>query len=147
MTAGTLPRRAMRWPARLPFYYGWVSLVVAALAMTATLPGRTHGLGLVTEPLLRDFGMSEVEFGRLNFWAILLGAALCLPVGRLIDRVGARAVLAGVAVALGAVVVLMSRTHDVLILFGLLILVRGLGQGSLSVVSMALVGKWFTRRL
>ena len=28
---------------------GWVALVVAALAMVATLPGRTHGLGLITE--------------------------------------------------------------------------------------------------
>jgi len=28
-----------------------------------------------------------------------------------------------------------------------LILIRGLGQGSLSVVSLALIGKWFTRRL
>ena len=29
------------------FYYGWAMLILAALAMTATLPGRTHGLGLI----------------------------------------------------------------------------------------------------
>ena len=147
MTTGVLPRRPVPWPARLPFYYGWVSLTVAALAMTATLPGRTHGLGLITEPLLRDLSMSEVQFGTINGWAIVLGAVLCLPVGRLIDRLGSRLVLTGVALALGAAVVLMSRATDMLVLFGLLVLVRGLGQGSLSVVSMALVGKWFTRRL
>ena len=28
-----------------------------------------------------------------------------------------------------------------------LVLVRGLGQGALSLVSLAMVGKWFTRRL
>ena len=33
-------------------YYGWIVLGVAALAMVGTLPGRTQGLGLVTEPLL-----------------------------------------------------------------------------------------------
>jgi hypothetical protein len=40
--------------ARLPVYYGWVNLTVAALAMVGTLPGRTQGLGLITEPLLKD---------------------------------------------------------------------------------------------
>src|SRR5215510_3893052 len=35
-------------------YYGWSVLVVAALAMVGTLPGRTQGLGLITESLLRD---------------------------------------------------------------------------------------------
>ena len=33
-------------------YYGWIVLLVAALAMVGTLPGRTQGLGLVTEPPL-----------------------------------------------------------------------------------------------
>jgi hypothetical protein len=36
------------------FYWGWINVVVAAFAMTATLPGRTHGLGLITEPLTHD---------------------------------------------------------------------------------------------
>ena len=34
--------------------YAWVIVVVAALAMVATLPGRTHGLGMITERLLAD---------------------------------------------------------------------------------------------
>ena len=132
---------------RLPFYYGWVNLVVASLAMTATLPGRTHGLGLITKPLLEDLHLDEVRYGVLNFWAILIGAAFCWPVGRLLDRFGARAVLAAVAVALGVVVLLMSRATEAVGLFATLTLTRGLGQGALSVVSMAIIGKWFTRRL
>jgi MFS family permease len=132
---------------RLPFYYGWVNVVLAALAMTATLPGRTHGLGLITQPLLADLRLDEVYYGALNFWAILLGAAFCLPVGRLLDRWGSRVVLTGVTLALGGVVVLMSRFADGRTLFVFLVLVRGLGQGALSVASMALVGKWFRRRL
>ena len=35
-------------------YYGWIVLLVAAAAMVGTLPGRTQGLGLITEPLLAD---------------------------------------------------------------------------------------------
>jgi MFS family permease len=132
---------------RLPVYYGWVNVCLAALAMTATLPGRTHGLGLITQPLLADLHLDEVHYGTLNFWAILIGAAFCLPVGRLLDRCGSRAVLTGVTLALGGVVVLLSGVRDGWTLFALLVLVRGLGQGALSVASMALVGKWFRRRL
>jgi MFS family permease len=133
--------------SRLPFYYGWVNLAVASLAMTATLPGRTHGLGLITQSLLDDLHLDAVLYGTLNFWAILLGAAFCWPIGRLLDRFGARLVLVAVTLALGIVVLLMSRVTEVMTLFLTLTLVRGLGQGALSVVSMALIGKWFTRRL
>ena len=141
--------RMPAWPARLPFYYGWVSVVVAATAMSATLPGRTHGLGMITKPLTADatLGVNELLFSGLNFWAVLIGSALCLPVGRRIDRLGARPVLVGVAGGLGLAVLGMSVASSAAILFVTLLLVRGLGQGALSLVSMSLVGKWFTRRL
>jgi len=53
-------------PVSLPFYYGWVNLFVAALAMVGTLPGRTQGLGLITEPLLVDMQIDRVAFARIN---------------------------------------------------------------------------------
>ena len=53
------------WPRAVPFYYGWVNVIVASLAMTATLPGRTHGLGLVTEPLLADLGVDRLLRGSI----------------------------------------------------------------------------------
>src|SRR5262249_46359083 len=84
------PTRTPSWPARLPFYYGWVNVLVAAVAMSATLPGRTYGLGLIKEPLRANLGISDFRFNTLNFWAIVLGALVVLPVGRLIDRVGTR---------------------------------------------------------
>src|SRR5262249_48283761 len=96
------------WFARLPFYYGWVNVAVAAVAMSATLPGRTYGLGLIKEPLRADLGIDDLHFNVLNFWAILIGASVVLPVGWLIDRLGARAMLVAVALALGGSVLFMS---------------------------------------
>ena len=130
---------------RSRFYYGWVNVGIAAVAMSATLPGRTYGLGLIKEPLRADLGISELRFGFLNFWAIVIGALVVPPVGYLIDRFGTRVVLAGVAAALGGSVVLMSRAGDDRELAITLTLVRGLGQGALSVVAISLVGKWFRR--
>jgi hypothetical protein len=80
----------------------------AAAAMVATLPGRTHGLGLVTESLLSELNLGRVPFAALNFGATLIGSAFCLPVGWLIDRVGVRAVLSVVLFSLGIVVVYMT---------------------------------------
>lgn len=134
------------WPARLPFYYGWVQVGVAAVAMSATLPGRTYGLGLIKEPLRADLGIDDLRFGVLNLWAIVIGAVVVVPVGWLIDRLGSRGTLGLVAAALGASVLLMARAASETELAVSLTLVRGFGQGALSVVAIALVGKWFRRR-
>jgi len=72
--------------------------------MVARLPGRTHGLGLITEPLLADLGVDRVAYAVVNFWATLIGAAFCLPAGWALDRLGIRGVLAAVLLGLGAVV-------------------------------------------
>jgi MFS family permease len=133
--------------ARVPIYYGWAMVGVAALAMVGTLPGRTQGLGLVTESLLADLRLDRVGFAQMNLWATLLGSLFCLGIGRLVDQLGSRIVLTLVSLALGGVVLAMSGTSGVLPLFLLLVLSRGLGQSALSVVSLTMVGQWFKRRL
>ena len=85
-------------------YYGWANVAVAALAMVGTLPGRTQGLGLITEPLLTDLQIDRVSYATINLWATLIGSLFCLPCGRLVDRLGARLILTGVVVALAVTV-------------------------------------------
>jgi MFS family permease len=129
------------------FYYGWAVLAVAAAAMVGTLPGRTQGLGLITEPLLADLGLSRVRYAELNFWATVLGSAGAIGVGRLIDRLGSRTVLTAVALLLGLTVCAMSRASSFAALGILVTLTRTLGQSALSVVSLAMVGQWFVRKI
>src|SRR5438093_2031250 len=128
---------------RKTFYYGWANLSVAALAMVGTLPGRTQGLGLITEPLLKDLQIDRMLFAQINLWATLLGSLFCLGIGRLLDRVGSRIILTVVALMLGTVVLLMSGVSEVLWLVVLITLTRGLGQSALSVISLTMVGQWF----
>jgi MFS family permease len=203
-----------------PVFYGWVIVLMSAVAMVATFPGRSHGLGTITErlvddpeflkdpdlftglPLLtgpallheareraakvedRSAGDQTAEgrkaetdppvskiveqknadndwkadlaefknrmryrFGGMNLWATLLGALFCIPCGNLIDRYGARINLAMVTMSLGGAVVLMTRLTDYWSFFIALVLTRGLGQSALSVISLAMPGKWFSRRL
>src|ERR1043166_5884148 len=137
-------RRPFGALARVPFYFGWVMMGAAALAMVGTLPGRTQVLGFVTESLLKDLRLDRVTFAQMNLWATLLGSLFCLGIGRLLDQLGSRVVLGLVALSLGAVVLAMSHTSAVTVMFLWLILSRGLGQSALSVVSLTMVGQWFT---
>jgi len=134
------------WVNRLPFYYGWVMVVMSALAMTATLPGRTHGLSLVTEDVIRDLSLERVDYARINFWSSILGAGFCIPVGAWIDRYGVRRVFVPVVIGLALAVLGMSRATDATSLLGSFLFIRGFGQSALSVVSMAMIGKWFGHR-
>ncbi|WP_428305373.1 MFS transporter [Lacipirellula sp.] len=153
MTASNAEPSALASPSRsglvawTPFYYGWVNVFAAALMMLATLPGRTQGLGLITEPLLADLKLDRTTFAQINLWATLIGALFCLPVGRWLDRSGARLVLVVLVFGLGAVVLGISRVETTLMLFLLITATRAIGQSALSVASIALVGKWFQRRI
>ena len=128
-------------------YYGWIVLLVAAAGMVGTLPGRTQGLGLVTEPLIADLGVSRVDYAQLNLWATLIGSLFAIGIGRFIDRLGTRAVLTVVSVALGLVVMAMSTVQTFWALAIAVTLTRGFGQSALSVISLAMVGQWFVRRI
>lgn len=132
------------------FYYGWYVVLAAAAAMVGTLPGRSQGLGLVTEPLLNEFsaaGLDRVQYAGINFWATIAGAAGAIGIGRLVDLAGARVVLAAVSLLLAAAVALMSTATSIVALAITLAATRAIGQGALSVVSIAMVGHWFKRRL
>ena len=144
-TAGTLPASpglsAAAWA-------GWINVVVGAVIMLATFPGRTQGLGLITEPMLRDLQLDRVTYANINLWATLFGAVICLPIGRLFDRVGLRFATFALTLLLAAVVWTMSRTTGgVLGLFLLVLGTRALGQSALSVASITAVGKSFDRQV
>ena len=137
------------WTVRL-LNYGWGPILVGAMAMAATYPGRTHGLGMVTEKLLIDLKLDTPEgrvfFASLNFWGTLIGALFCLPVGWLFDRYDRRLILIANLILLGGSVLWMSTVHSWQALFASLILTRGLGQSALSVVSLSIVAKSFDDR-
>src|SRR5262249_13595582 len=130
-----------------PTWAGWLNVFIAAVLMLATLPGRTQGLGLITEPMLRDLRLDRVTYAGINLWATLLGAAICLPIGRVFDSVGLRAATVTLTVLLGIVVWTMSGlAGGALALFALVLATRALGQSALSVASITAVGKSFDRK-
>jgi MFS family permease len=124
----------------------WINVVIAALIMVATLPGRTQGLGLITEPLLRDLNVDRVSYAHINLWATLLGAIICQPAGKIFDRLGLRIATTLITALLGLVVWQMSGlAGGIATLFVSVLATRALGQSALSVASITVVGKAFDR--
>lgn len=140
------PRSSEQRPA-----YVWAQVVAGALLMVATLPGRTQGLGLITEPMLKDLQIPRLAYAHVNLWATFLGSLACLPIGTLIDRKGAR--FAGMLLlpGLAGVVWLMSRLEGPASaslfgpLFGLILMTRALGQSALSVTSISAASRVFKK--
>ncbi len=128
------------------FNYGWVIVPIASAMMVATLPGRTHGLGLVSSALMSDLEITPATYAQMNLWATLIGALFCLPCGWMIDRFGLKAMSTFTLAVLSIVVLGMSHVDVITSLFLLITLTRGLGQSMLSIVSITTVGKWFPSR-
>lgn len=120
----------------------WANVVIGAVLMLGTLPGRTQGLALITEPLLQELQMDRVTYASINLWATLLGAAACIPAGWALDRFGLRWPSAVIVLALGATVQAMSQhPGGVMLLFLWILLTRAIGQSALSVASITTAGK------
>lgn len=122
-------------------------LFIAAMGMVATLPGRTVGLGLITEPLLADLQITRVHYSDLTLWATILGAMFSPVCGRAIDRWGVRLSLSVAVMLLAVTTITMSIQVAATNLLLFLILSRGFGQSSLSTASVTAVGKWFDTHL
>jgi len=122
----------------------WTQVIAGALLMLATLPGRSQGLGLITEPLLADLHLSRDSYAQINLWATLGGALACLPAGAWLDRCGLRTGALVLLPALAIVVFAMSYLHVAAAgLFFLVLLTRALGQSAMSVLSLAVAGRAF----
>jgi len=125
----------------------WFQVLLASVLMAATLPGRTQGLGLVTEPLLTDLRLDRLAYASMNFWATILGGLLCFPAGWAIERIGLRWSTAAIVLALGLCTwQLSAASGSVTVIFLLLLATRAFGQSALSVCSIVTVGRWFPAR-
>lgn len=127
-------------------FYGWVIVAIGALGMFATGPGQSHLIGLFFEPMSRELGLSRTSVA-LAYGGATLVAALLLPqTGKLIDRHGARAMLAIISLGLGLSAFAFGFATSWLFMGLAFAALRFLGQGSLTLGCVNLVSQWFDGR-
>ncbi len=131
---------------RTPFYYGWIVMLVGTVGLIMTSPGQTYAISIFIDYFITDLGISRGMVSTL--YAVgTLTAAMALPwVGRQIDKQVLRFVVATIAALFGLACIYMGTVQNAAMLLIGFILLRMLGQGSLSLASIYFINQWWMRR-
>jgi MFS family permease len=138
---------ALRWEARLPFFYGWVIVAVGFLNSFMTV-AVGWAVGVLALPMVDDLGWSRSAiFGAVTLRAYV-GIAVAPFLGRFFDtRRGPRVLtlVAGLAMCASLLPVAYVRQEwQFFVLFGLGGGIASAAQGGQ--IIGAIVPKWFVRR-
>jgi len=130
---------------RIPFFYGWIILMVSGLAIFVAGPGQTYSVSIFVDPIISDLGWSRTMVSGLYTAGSLIAGTVMILVGRLLDRYGARVMLTTVSVLFGIAAVWMSSVDHPVELAAGFTAIRILGQGSLTLIPTTLIALWFVR--
>lgn len=152
-------------PARAPFFYGWVIVVISTLGVCASMPGQTIGVSVFTSRLSEALALSPMQLSVTYMLGTLLSALWLNAGGRFFDRWGARRALVYSVFALGVVLLGLSFVEvfsawlarvpwlgerawvpPFIVLVVGFALLRFTGQGMVTMSSRAMLGKWFNKR-
>ncbi len=150
-------------PRKVPFFYGWVILAASTLGVLASAPGQTSGVSTFTDYLLEAIGISRDQISTAYMIGTIASSLILTFAGKIYDRYGARWVGMGTSLLLAGVLVLLSQSDRIILVFagkespaytGLAIAVlvffffmlRFSGQGVLTMVSRNMLMKWFIAR-
>jgi len=128
------------------YFPGWTMLAVAGTAQYMSAPGQSYSIAAFKDPMRAGLGLSETDYSLAYGCATLVSACLLPFVGRAVDRFGARIMLPLIAAGLGCGCFMVSQVESLAGLYISFSIVRSLGQGALSLVSVWLVGEWFERK-
>jgi sugar phosphate permease len=131
---------------RTPVYYGWIILLAGTFGLFMTTPGQTVGVSVFLDSIIGDLGLSRSTVSLLYTFATLTGS-LALPfVGRFVDTKGPRRAVIFIAALFALACLWMGFIKGMVGLFIGFLLIRSLGQGSLSLVSLHVINLWFIQR-
>lgn len=120
--------------------------MAATIGVAMTTPGQTVGVSVFVDRIVESLNISRPTVSLL--YAIgTLGGSLALPfVGRAIDRYGPRLAVVAISLLFAGGCVWMGWVQGTAMLLVGFILIRSLGQGSLTLVSLHAISLWFVRR-
>lgn len=129
-----------------PIYYGWIILAVGVVGYIMSGPGQTYSVSIFIEHFIADLGINRSLVSTLYMLGTLT-ASLTMPfVGRQLDLRGPRVVVTVISLFFAAACVYMGFVQNAVMLGLGFLLIRMLGQGSLSLVSGNIINQWWVRR-
>jgi MFS family permease len=128
------------------FFYGWTIVAVGFLAHIASAFSISSTLSVFLKPLSNDLGISRGVFSLIRSGEILIGAAAAPLVGTLLDRHGARWLMATGGLIAGAGFLLLGQARDFwqFLIFRWLLVSPGDSLMGSMVVNVT-ISRWFVR--
>ncbi|MEM9277196.1 MAG: MFS transporter [Pseudomonadota bacterium] len=106
--------------------------------------GQTFFISLSGGAIIREYGLSNGEWGLLYMLATL-GSALTLPfLGRIVDHITVGQTVLIIVPALALAVIAMSFSDSIVFLVLILYCLRLFGQGMMTHTSMTAMGRWYS---
>lgn len=127
-------------------FRGNTMLAVAALAMFLAGSAQTYGFSAYIDPLINEFGWSRSRISAGYSIATLLCAIPTFFIGRQIDRIGSRKMMAISAGLYGLALIWLSQVNSLLALIAGFTFVRTAGFASLTLSARTLIPYWFVQR-
>ncbi len=128
-------------------FYGWWVLYAAISASVFVSGVGNWTLTILISPMSEDLGWSHAEIlGSLTV-AGFSGAVVSPVIGRIVDRYGARLVIASSVLVLGLALILTSKIQTIWQFYALYALSLGFSSSAVSRVgAQAIASIWFTRK-
>ena len=129
------------------FFYGWVIVAVLFAVEFFTYATTGSTITLLFPKMTEELGWSLTQLTAAVTAAGIAGMFAAPITGPLLDRYGARPVLAGGAITAGAGLILMMRVQELWQYLLLFAVIGAFGMGELGRLSTpVVVSKWFIRR-
>ncbi len=124
--------------------YGWAIVAIVFASMSVAVGTGQYAFGVFVEPLEQEFAWSRTQINvSLSFFAI--GGLSAPLVGRIMDKVGARPVMAASLVLFGASYLLRPFMSELWHWYALSIMQYAGMPGSAMLPAGKLIGAWFPR--
>ena len=151
-------------PSKWKFFYGWVILGAGVFGVLMSLPGQTTGISIFTNHLIENYRIDRVWLTVTYLIGTAASGFLVRYAGRIYDKSGVRPIAILAAIVLALTLVILSQLdrivggisgtlgieYNKIILFVMLAILfftlRYSGQGVTTLISRAMVMKWFESR-
>jgi len=149
-------------PAGLPFHYGWVVAIAAAMGMVASIPGQTIGINVFNGELIRALGLTRSQVALAYFIGTAISGTLIYWAGKVYDVIGSRRLIVVASFALGMSLFYLSEVDWLPVRISTLVglssvpnwmmvssltlgffLIRFTGQGFVTMAGRNMVAKWW----
>lgn len=137
---------ASAWSGRRLFH-GWIVVVTLAITTIVTYGGMYYSFGVLLTPVVNEFGWTRADASGAFSVTLVVAGLLGIPIGRAVDRFGARWLMSVGSLIGGAALIALGFITDLWQFYLLWGPAIGLASAlTFYPVSFTVLSNWFSRR-